>query len=133
MVVRDLEAAKAQLTEAVGYRWDETRTYELPIRLFDGVRTLTLRYAYSLETPYVELVEEIPGTPWVAAPPLVATHHIGYLCDDLAAASEWLERAGYALEACAEVEGAMALFAYHLSASGVRIEIVDRSIFQPPS
>ncbi|MET7568442.1 VOC family protein [Streptomyces sp. NPDC005492] len=139
VVVPDVELWKTRLTEIAGYRWTETLAADLPIRLADGDRVLPLRYAYSLDAPHIELVQEIPGTPWTAAersemgvPPdevwgNIATHHLGYFCDDVPKTSKRLEEAGFPLEACAVVDGAMAIFAYHLAPSGLRIEIVERS------
>ncbi|MET7486091.1 VOC family protein [Streptomyces sp. NPDC005538] len=126
VVVPDLELWKTRLTEIAGYRWTETLAADLPIRLADGDRVLPLRYAYSLDAPHVELVQEIPGTPWTATEH-IATHHLGYFCDDVPKTSKRLEEAGFALEACAVVDGAMSIFAYLLAPSGLRIEIVERS------
>ncbi|KDU93999.1 VOC family protein [Amycolatopsis mediterranei] len=127
IVVPDLEASMARLAEVAGYRWTTIQSAELTIRLADGERILTLRYAYSLDGPHLELVQEIPGTPWTAAP-RVATHHLGYFCDDVPATSKLLEESGFAFEAGAVLEGTPSLFAYHLDPSGVRIEVVDRGL-----
>ncbi|MFI1031685.1 VOC family protein [Streptomyces sp. NPDC020951] len=126
IVVPDIEAGKARMSEVAGYRWTDTLTADVQVRLADGERVLRLRYAYSLDAPHIELVQEIPGTPWTAAE-RIATHHLGYFCDDVQATSKRLEEAGFPLEACAIVDGAPAVFAYHLDPSGVRIEIVDRA------
>jgi len=82
IMVPDIEASKAAMTEVAGYGWTETMTGELPIRLADGERGLRIQFAYSLDAPHIELVQEIPGTPWMGAPG-IATHHLGYFCDDL--------------------------------------------------
>ncbi|MEU9346652.1 VOC family protein [Streptomyces sp. NPDC048278] len=127
IVVDDVDAWKARMTEVAGYRWTETMSAELPVRLADGAdRVLNLRYAYSLDTPHIELVQAIPGTPWMASAHLT-THHLGYFCDDLATTSKRLAEAGFALEACAVIDGEPSVFAYHLAPSGLRIEIVDRT------
>ncbi|MCT9075603.1 VOC family protein [Streptomyces fulvoviolaceus] len=126
IVVPDIEVWKARMTEVAGHRWTETMTGEVQVRLADGVRPLQLRFAYSLDAPHIELVQEIPGTPWTAGERM-ATHHLGYFCDDLQTTSKGLEEAGFPLEACAIVDGALSIFAYHLDPSGVRIEIVDRA------
>ncbi|MGW2048897.1 VOC family protein [Streptomyces sp. NPDC001858] len=76
--------------------------------------------------PHLELVQEIPGTPWTAADH-IATHHLGYFCDDVPTTSKRLAESGFALEACAVVDGKPSIFAYHLAPSGIRIEIVDRA------
>ncbi|WP_020129735.1 VOC family protein [Streptomyces sp. 303MFCol5.2] len=126
IVVPDVDAWKVRMGEVAGYRWTETMSADLPVRLADGDRVLNLRYTYSLDAPHLELVQEIPGTPWTAAE-RVASHHLGYFCDDMPTTSKRLEEAGFALEACALVDGAPSIFAYHLAPSGVRIEIVDRA------
>ncbi|MCI3277933.1 VOC family protein [Streptomyces cylindrosporus] len=126
IVVPDLEVWKARMTEVAGHRWTETLSARLPVRLADGERVLELRYAYSLDAPHIELVQEIPGTPWTATEH-IATHHLGYFCDDVTTTSKRLEEAGFALEACAIADGEPSIFAYHLAPSGVRIEIVDRA------
>lgn len=126
IVVPDIEAWKSRMTEVAGHRWTETMTGDLQVRLADGERALRLRYAYSLDAPHIELVQEVPGTPWTAAE-RIATHHLGYFCDDLPTSSKRLEEAGFPLEACAIVDGSPSIFAYHLDPSGVRIEIVDRA------
>ncbi|MFK4100301.1 VOC family protein [Streptomyces sp. NPDC019531] len=127
IVVPDLESSKAALTELAGYRWTETMAADLLVRLADGDRVLPLRYAYSLDAPHIELVQEIPGTPWTAAPH-AATHHLGYFCDDVPTTAKRLEASGFTLEASAVVDGeAPSVFAYLLDPSGVRIEIVDRA------
>ncbi|MGW1786549.1 VOC family protein [Streptomyces sp. NPDC002143] len=126
IVVPDIEAGKARMSEVAGYRWTDTMTADVQVRLADGEHTLRLRYAYSLDAPHIELVQEVPGTPWTAAE-RIATHHLGYFCDDVPTTSRRLEEAGFPLEACAIVDGAPAVFAYHLDPSGVRIEIVDRA------
>jgi hypothetical protein len=128
IVVPDVEAAMARMSEVAGYRWTKPLSRELPIRMADGERVLTLRYAYSLDAPHIELIQEVPGTPWTATAH-AAAHHLGYFCDDLPATSNGLEAAGFALEACAVTDGdAPSVFAYHLAPTGERIEIVDRAL-----
>jgi hypothetical protein len=126
IVVPDIEAWKTRMAEVAGHRWTETMAADLLVRLADGERVLPLRYAYSLDAPHIELVQEITGTPWTPAGH-IAIHHLGYFCDDLPTTSKRLEEAGFPLEACAMVDGSMSIFAYHLDPSGVRIEIVDRT------
>ena len=123
IVVPDLEASMARLGAVAGYRWTAVQSADLTIRFADSERVVPLRYAYSLDAPHLELVQEIPGTPWTAA-----AHHLGYFCDDVPATSKLLEDLGFAAESRAVVDGTPALFAYHLDPSGVRIEIVDRAL-----
>jgi hypothetical protein len=129
IVVPDLDAAMARLSALAGYRWINPMSYTLPFRTTAGVRELTSTIVYSLQYPHVELVQEVPGSPWTAAPGN-AVHHLGYFSDDLAQSAEALEANGFSLEMTADTPGSdLALFAYYTDASGTRIEIVDRALF----
>lgn len=129
VIVPDLDAAMARLSALAGYRWITPMTYTLPFRTPSGVRELTSTIVYSLQSPHLELVQEVPGSPWTAAPGN-AVHHLGYFSDNLAASARALEVNGFTLEMTAEVPGSeLGLFAYYTDSSGARIEIVDRSLF----
>jgi Glyoxalase/Bleomycin resistance protein/Dioxygenase superfamily len=129
IVVPDLDAAKARLSALAGYRWINPLTYTLPFRTATGTRELTSTVVYSLQSPHVELLEEVPGSPWTAAPGN-AVHHLGYFSDDLAESARALEDNGFTFEMTAAVSGSnLALFAYYVDAVGTRIEIVDRALF----
>ncbi|OBH24778.1 bleomycin resistance protein [Mycobacterium sp. E342] len=129
IVVPDLDAAMARLSALGGYRWITPMSYTLPFRTATGVRELTSTIVYSLQSPHVELVQEVPGTPWTAAPGN-AVHHIGYFSDDLATSGQVLQDNGFTLEMTADVAGShLGLFAYYTDAFGTRIEIVDRALF----
>ncbi|OBH14290.1 VOC family protein [Mycobacterium sp. E3247] len=129
IVVPDLDAAMARLSALAGYRWITPMSYTLPFRTATGVRELTSTVVYSLQSPHVELVREVPGTAWTAAPGN-AVHHIGYFSDDLARSGRALQDNGFTLEMTADVPGAdLGLFAYYTDAFGTRIEIVDRALF----
>ena len=129
IAVRDLDAEMARLSAVAGYRWITPQTYTLPMRTVSGTRELTMTFVYSLQRPHLELVQEIPGTPWTAAPGN-AIHHLGYFTDDLVGTGRMLNGNGYTLEATAAVSDSdLALFAYYVDALGARIEIVDRALF----
>lgn len=129
VVVPDLDAAMARLSALAGYRWIKPMSYTLPFRTAAGVRELTSTIVYSLQSPHVELVQEVPGSPWTAAPGN-AVHHLGYFSDNLAESAAALEANGFTLEMTADTTGSgLALFAYYTDASGTRIEIVDRALF----
>jgi hypothetical protein len=129
IVVPDLEAAMARLSALAGYRWITPLTYTLPFRTTSGTRELTSTFVYSLQSPHVELIQEVPDSPWTAAPGNSA-HHLGYFTDNLAAAAKALEANGFTFEATADVSPPdLALFAYYIDAFGTRIEIVDRALF----
>ncbi|MBI2699839.1 MULTISPECIES: VOC family protein [Mycobacterium] len=129
IVVPDLDAAMARFTELAGYGWIKPMKYTLPFRTVAGTRDLTSNFVYSLEAPHLELIQEVPGTPWVAAPGN-AVHHLGYFADNLAETATMLEDNGFSLEMTADVPGSkLAMFAYYVDAGGTRIEVVDRALF----
>ncbi len=129
IVVPDLDAAMARLSALAGYRWINPMSYTLPFRTASGVRELTSTIVYSLQSPHVELVQEVPGSPWKAGRGN-AVHHLGYFSDNLAESARALEANGFTLEMTADVPGSdLALFAYYTDAFGTRIEIVDRALF----
>jgi len=129
IVVPDLDAAMARLSALAGYRWINPLTYTLPFRTANGTRELTSTFVYSIQSPHVELIQEVPGSPWTAAPGN-SVHHLGYFTDNLAETARMLEDNGFTFEATADVsESELALFAYYIDAFGTRIEIVDRSLF----
>jgi glyoxalase/bleomycin resistance protein/dioxygenase superfamily protein len=129
IVVPDLDAAMSRLSALAGYRWIKPLTYTLPFRTATGTRELTSTIVYSLQSPHVELLQEVPGSPWTAAPGN-SVHHLGYFSDNLAESARVLEDNGFAFEMTAAVGGSdLALFAYYIDPFGTRIEIVDRALF----
>jgi hypothetical protein len=129
IIVPDLDDAMGRLSALAGYRWITPLTYTLPFRTTAGTRELTSTFVYSLESPHVELIQEVPGSAGVAAPGN-AIHHLGYFTDNLAESARLLEANGFTFEATADVSPPdLALFAYYVDAFGTRIEIVDRALF----
>jgi Glyoxalase/Bleomycin resistance protein/Dioxygenase superfamily len=129
IIVPDLEAAMARLSALAGYRWITPLTYTLPLRTANGTRELTSTFVYSIQSPHVELIKEVPDSPWTAAPGN-SVHHLGYFTDNLADTAQILEANGFAFEATADISPPdPALFAYYIDAFGTRIEIVDRALF----
>ncbi len=133
IIVPDLDAAMARLSALAGYRWITPMSYTLPFRTATGTQELTSTFVYSLQAPHVELIKEVPGSPWTAAPGN-AIHHLGYFTDNLAEAARMLEDNGFMFEATAATSPPsskpdLALFAYYVDAFGTRIEIVDRALF----
>jgi hypothetical protein len=129
IVVPDLDAAMARLSALAGYRWINPLTYTVPMRTATGTQEVTSTFVYSLQAPYVELLQEVPGSPWTAAPGN-SVHHLGYFTDDLAESARALEDNGFTFEATADfAPPGLALFAYYVDEFGTRIEIVDRALF----
>ncbi|MEB4209699.1 VOC family protein [Mycobacterium sp. 94-17] len=129
IIVPDLDAAMARLSALAGYRWITPVSYTLPFRTTSGTQEVTSTFVYSLQAPHVELIKEVPGTAWTAAPGN-AIHHLGYWTDNLAETAKMLEDNGFAFEATADTAPPdLALFAYYVDSAGTRIEIVDRALF----
>ncbi|MGB7147128.1 VOC family protein [Mycobacterium sp.] len=129
IVVPDLDAAMARLSALVGYEWINPLTYSLPFRTVSGTRELTSTFVYSLQSPHLELIQQVPDSPWTAAPGN-SVHHLGYFTDDLADTARTLEANGFTFEATADTAPPnLALFAYYIDEFGTRIEIVDRALF----
>ena len=83
IVVPDLDAAMDRLNAVAGYQWITPLTYTLPFRTVNGTRELTSTFAYSLQSPHVELIQQVAESPWTAAAGN-SVHHLGYFVDDLA-------------------------------------------------
>lgn len=129
IIVPDLDAAMDRLSALAGYRWITPVSYTLPFRTTSGTQEVTSTFVYSLQAPHVELIKEVPGTAWTAAPGN-AIHHLGYWTDNLAESANLLEDNGFAFEATADTAAPeLALFAYYVDSAGTRIEIVDRALF----
>lgn len=127
LIVPDLPQAIEQMSAAGGYTWTKPVEATLNVTTTDGDIEMPFTFVYSIEAPHLELIQEVPGTVW-AAPKDGAAHHLGYWVDDLAGAAAGLEAAGYRCEARPAGEQ-LTSFAYYLSPTGIRIEIVDRALF----
>lgn len=65
IVVADLDAARARLTELIGVEWGPVVEHTIDVRDADGnALSLPNRICYSTTTPHLELVQEQPGTMW---------------------------------------------------------------------
>lgn len=127
MVVDDIDAAAARFTRSAGYRWTKPIEYTLGVTMAGGDIAVPFRFVYSLQSPHLELIQEVPGTIWSTSA-TGGAHHLGYWVDDIAAAAAQLERSGYRAEA-RPTGDTLSTFAYYTDPSGARIEIVDRALF----
>jgi len=127
-MVPDLKAAQAQLSQSAGYRWTVPINGDLPIwTRARGSFQLVVEFVYSLQAPHIELIQQLPGTPWMPAPGNAA-HHVGYWVDDVPTAANSLVRQGFSLEAHGLSDGpGPSMFAFLTDPNGLRIEIVDRT------
>lgn len=128
IVVDDLESAKAQLGHQLGVTWRDGGA-SVRMTTDDGVATVRTAYALSVEGPHhVELVQSIEGTLWTVAAPGHA-HHLGYWVEDVEAVSASLiEHGSERVVSIAIKDGRPPMCAYHRSADGLYIEIVDLAL-----
>jgi hypothetical protein len=129
IVVDDFEAALDDLSDLFGYDWCPTLSISTPVVLPDGEAMLDLVFTYSRTTPRVEVIQSMPGTLWTPAP-ASGIHHLGYWSDDVASDAARLTARGYAAEAAGVRPDGTAVWAYHRSPGGPRIELVSRDIAQ---
>jgi hypothetical protein len=130
IVVPDVESAMAHFTELLGVVWGPVvKTDAFDVRDGDGNDlTLPNKLCYSTAPPYLELVEEVPGTVWVCNEHS-NLHHIGFWTDALPSDSHAFSASQCPLQICGR-DGAQSpvQFAYHRDPLGVRFELVDASL-----
>jgi hypothetical protein len=126
IVVPEIEAAQAHFSELLGVEWGPLMEQDIDVR--DGAGNNLVvpnRICYSSRAPYLELIQEVPGTTWVCNSHS-NLHHIGFFADGLAVSSGQLQAAACPLELMGgHDEGPPVTFAYHRDPLGVRIELVD--------
>ena len=127
VVVDDLDGALGDLTDLFAYHWCPALAIETPVVLPEGDLMLDLRFTYSVTTPRVEVIQSVPGTLWVPATGS-GVHHVGYWSDDVEADGRRLVARGYAEEARGVHPDGTAIWTYHRSANGPRVELVSREI-----
>ncbi|MGQ0826716.1 MAG: VOC family protein [Actinomycetota bacterium] len=126
IVVPDLDAGRARFTELLGIEWGPVIDTDIEIRDANGRdRVVPNRMCYSTSPPYLELIQEVAGTPWVCNEHS-NLHHIGYYSGALAADSGRLRATACPLEAM-DGHGSRTpeCFTYHRDPLGVRIELVN--------
>ena len=128
IVLDDLDAGLAEMTEMFGYEWAAPLAVQTPVVLPDREFMLDLRFAYSVTEPRVELVQSVAGNPVGPRRLGSGVHHVGYWSDDVAADAAVLEAHGYANEAKGVRPDGAAAWAYHRSPRGPRIELVSREL-----
>jgi hypothetical protein len=133
IVVPDLAAAQARLTELIGVTWGPVLRLDA-VNYRDGSSqdlVLPTAMCYSVDEPYLELIQELPGSIWVCNAHS-NLHHIGFWSNDLAADSAALIGLGCPMQLCGRAADlAPNSFAYHGIDLGVRIEIVDTAMRGP--
>jgi len=129
IVVPDLDEARAHFTELLGVTWGPVAENEIQIRDRDGNDLVVPnRICYSTQAPYLELITEVPGTPWVCNEHS-NLHHIGFFSDSLVADSNHLSAVTCPLELLdGHGDAPPSQFTYHRDPLGVRIEFVNVEI-----
>ncbi len=127
VVVDDLEAALAGLSELCGYRWSEVFDGSIPVWLPSGDQEIPMRFVYSRNVPRLEVIQAIEGTVWIPAAGS-GIHHLGYWSDDVEGDGAVLESAGYEKEAAGRGPNGSSHWSYHKALGGLRIELVDRGL-----
>ncbi|HXY90965.1 MAG TPA: VOC family protein [Acidimicrobiia bacterium] len=129
IVVPDLDAARARFAELLGVTWAPVVEGDIEIR-DGGGKDLVVpnRICYSTQAPYLELIQEVPGTPWVCNEHS-NLHHIGFFSGALAADSAHLSAAACPLELLdGHGDAPPTTFTYHRDPLGVRVEFVNTEL-----
>jgi hypothetical protein len=127
IVVEDLDATLASLSDLFGYEWCEEFGGPVPVTLPTGETLVDLRFAYSKTQPRLEIIRSRPGTPWTSSPES-SIHHLGYWSDDLEADAARLVQQGFQSEAAGVRPDGTPYWAYHRRPGGLRIELVSREL-----
>lgn len=123
IVVPDLEAARAQLGELLGVTWGPIVERDGDFVDASGEEVSHhLRLCYSTVAPYLELIEEVPGSVWVCNAHS-NLHHLGFGSDAVAADSTRWSATGCPMAIGSRNNGAI-WTAYHDVPIGVRLELV---------
>ncbi len=126
IVVDDFVGALRWFTDVAGYRWCDELALEQTVWTPQGDRTVPIRFAYSMSTPRLEVLQAVPGTVWM--PSNSGIHHLGYWSDDVDADMEMLVGEGLEVEVGAPVPGGSWLWAYCRASTGPRVELVSRAL-----
>ena len=126
IVVPDIQAARERFTDLLGVEWGPVMENEIDIRDGNGVeRVVPNTICYSTAPPYLELIVEVPGTPWVCNE-YSNLHHIGAFSGALVEESRRFRDVQCPLELTdGSGDGPPVMWAYHRDPLGVRIEIVN--------
>jgi hypothetical protein len=126
IVTADIEATKEALNWVFGYRWGPEIGGKSQVELSGGLCEVSLRCAYSVTEPRLEVIRAIPDTLWE---PVAGSgiHHLGYWSDDVAADAAALESHGYVVEAMRRGPDGQPFFAFYRSDKGFRVELLSRT------
>ena len=120
LVCRDIDAAKARLSEALNVRWVGVEREDWSLIIFGKPVNIPLRIAHASNgQANFELIEAVPDTPWVTTEDL-SQHHMCFHSSDSEAVCRQFEARGYqrVLGAPGDPQG------YFQDPAGLLIEII---------
>lgn len=120
LVCRDIDAAKARLSETLNVRWVGVEREDWSLIMFGKPVNIPLRIAHASngQTNF-ELIEAVPDTPWVTSADLIQ-HHMCFHSADSEAVCKQFEARGFdrVLGAPGDPQG------YFQDPAGLLIEII---------
>ena len=120
LVCRDIDTAKARLSETLNVYWVGAEREPWPLVIFDKTVSISLRIAHASNgQANFELIEAVPNTPWVTSEDLIQ-HHICFHSSDSEATCKQFEARGFqrVLGARGDPQG------YFQDPAGLLIEII---------
>ena len=120
LVCRDIDAAKARLSEALNVRWVGVEREDWSLIICGKPVNIPLRIAHASNgQANFELIEAVPDTPWVTTEDLIQ-HHMCFHSSDSEAVCRQFEARGYQrlLGAPGDPQG------YFQDPAGLLIEII---------
>ncbi len=123
VVAADPAAARSDFTSLLGYTWGPEITSRVEATTPGGDLAPELACAFTIGSPRIEVVTEVPGTLWCGG----GIHHLGYWSDDVESDLERAESVGFVREAVRLGPDGKLFFAFCRNRAGLRIEIVTRA------
>jgi catechol 2,3-dioxygenase-like lactoylglutathione lyase family enzyme len=120
LVCRDIDTAKARLSETLNVRWVGVEREPWPLVIFGKTVSIPLRIAHaSTGQVNFELIEAVPDTPWVTSKDVIQ-HHLCFHSSDSEAVCQQYEARGFqrVLGAPGDSQG------YFQDPAGLLIEII---------
>ena len=120
LVCRDIESAKARLQHTLNVQWVGVEREDWSLMVFGKPVSIPLRIAHaSTGQANFELIEVVPGTPWVTSEDIIQ-HHLCFHSPDSEAACTRLEARGFerVLGTAGDPQG------YFQDPAGLLIEII---------
>lgn len=136
LAVDDIDAWVERYTAMLGTQWSSPVVIDQEWINGEGARELIQGRGVwaSGQSPWLELFQGAPGSPWETAPGQARLDHIGYWADDMDASAAQLQAAGHVLEySMHPPENGLVGFAYYRHPNGIRVEIHegrDRAAFK---